>query len=141
MKPLQIMLLSSLTILLTASFSMSAFSLSKDRKAMISERIESPGNVCLEGSPCANEVPTPKTSNGPRTGEQIFNTNCTACHSTGAAGAPIKGNAAQWKDRLAKGKETLYNNAFKGIGAMPAKGLCMDCSKEEINAAVNYLLE
>ncbi len=107
----------------------------------IAERVKPAGTVCLAGDTCASEVAVVASSDGPRSAEDIYNTNCTACHSTGAAGAPIKGNAAHWKPRLAKGKETLYENAIKGIGAMPAKGLCMNCSDEEIKATVDYLTQ
>ncbi|MGB2105947.1 MAG: c-type cytochrome, partial [Porticoccaceae bacterium] len=44
-------------------------------------------------------------------------------------------------DRLTKGIETVYANAINGIGAMPAKGLCMDCSDDEIIATIDYMLE
>ena len=54
---------------------------------------------------------------------------------TGAAGAPKTGDAAAWAPRIAKGMDTLYGNAINGVGAMPAKGLCADCSDDEINEA------
>tara|TARA_B100000614_G_scaffold249244_1_gene257997 strand:+ start:843 stop:950 length:108 start_codon:yes stop_codon:yes gene_type:complete len=34
----------------------------------------------------------------------------------------------------------LINNALSGIAGMPAKGLCGDCTKEEIGLAVGYML-
>ncbi|MCL4132937.1 UNVERIFIED_CONTAM: hypothetical protein GTU68_017445 [Idotea baltica] len=79
-------------------------------------------------------------STGPRSGEDIFNKSCTACHSSGAAGAP-KLVAADWESRLAQGVDTLYANAIGGVRGMPAKGLCMDCSDDEMKAAVDYMLE
>ena len=59
----------------------------------------------------------------------------------GAAGAPRFRIAADWTDRLKQGLDTLYINAIKGKGAMPAKGLCPDCSDKEIELAVDYMLE
>ena len=50
-------------------------------------------------------------------------------------------NVAAWSTRLAKGMNMLYSNAINGIGAMPAKGLCPTCSDEEIEIAVDYMLE
>ena len=35
----------------------------------------------------------------------------------------------------------LTNNAYNGYNAMPAKGLCMDCSREEIERSVQYMLD
>lgn len=65
---------------------------------------------------------------------------CAACHASGAAGAPIVGDAAVWAERLTKGTETLYSNAINGIGAMPAKG-GLNLSDNTVKAAVDYMLE
>lgn len=75
-----------------------------------------------------------------RTGEEVYASNCTACHDTGAAGAPKVGDAASWGDRLDKGKETLYENAINGIRAMPPMGTCSDCSEAEIRNTVDYMI-
>ncbi|RMH38666.1 MAG: cytochrome c5 family protein [Gammaproteobacteria bacterium] len=76
-----------------------------------------------------------------RSGETIVNTFCAGCHASGAAGAPKIGNKADWAPRVAKGKDTLVKHALQGFNAMPPKGLCMDCSDDEIKAAVSYLLK
>jgi cytochrome c5 len=76
-----------------------------------------------------------------RTGEAVYNLGCAACHTAGLAGAPMFANQAQWEGRLEKGLETLTNNAYNGYNAMPAKGLCMDCSLEEIERSVQYMLD
>ena len=76
-----------------------------------------------------------------RTGEAVYNLGCAACHTAGLAGSPILANQAQWEGRLEKGLETLTNNAYNGYNAMPAKGLCMDCSLEEIERSVQYMLD
>ena len=76
-----------------------------------------------------------------RTGEAVYNLGCAACHTAGLAGAPMLANQAQWEGRLEKGLEALTNNAYNGYNAMPAKGLCMDCSLEEIERSVQYMLD
>ena len=76
-----------------------------------------------------------------RTGEAVYNLGCAACHTAGLAGAPMFANQAQWEGRLEKGLETLTNNAYNGYNVMPAKGLCMDCSLEEIERSVQYMLD
>jgi cytochrome c5 len=53
----------------------------------------------------------------------------------------MMGNKGQWEARQAKGYEMLVNNAYNGINGMPAKGLCADCTKEEIGIAVQYMLD
>jgi cytochrome c5 len=57
-----------------------------------------------------------------KSGEEVFKAQCTACHSTGAAGAPKFGDAAAWGPRIAKGFDALVQSALHGKGAMPAQG-------------------
>lgn len=108
----------------------------------VAERIKPVGNVCVQGEDCgAATVATAAAAvSEARSGEAVYNTACTACHSTGAGGAPKLGDVAAWAERIAQGNESLYNNAINGLNAMPAKGLCMDCSEEEIKLSVDYLV-
>lgn len=73
-----------------------------------------------------------------KTGEQVYNAQCTACHSSGAAGAPKTGDTAAWAPRIATGYEALLNSALKGKGAMGAQG-GGDFSDFEVARAVVYL--
>lgn len=73
-----------------------------------------------------------------KTGEQVYQAVCTACHGSGAAGAPKTGDTAAWAPRLAQGYETLLTSALKGKGAMGAQG-GGDYSDFEIARAVVYL--
>ena len=77
---------------------------------------------------------------GPKSGEQVYNSNCMACHGTGAAGAPKLGDAAAWAPRIAAGMDTMLANATKGMNAMPPKGLCMSCSDAELQGAIDYIV-
>lgn len=74
-------------------------------------------------------------------GEAIYNRACMACHMTGAAGAPIRGDAAAWEPRLEQGVETLYEHSINGFNAMPARGGFTSLSDEEVEAAVDFMLE
>ena len=76
----------------------------------------------------------------PMTAEQIYQTNCLACHATGAAGAPKTGDAAAWAPRIANGMDTMVSNAVKGLNAMPPMGLCMSCSEDDIRGVVEYIV-
>jgi len=78
---------------------------------------------------------------GPKSGEQVYNSNCMACHGTGAAGAPKTGDAAAWAPRIAAGMDSMLVNATNGLNAMPPKGLCMTCSDEELQGAIQYMLD
>jgi cytochrome c5 len=73
-----------------------------------------------------------------RTGEQVYQAACTACHAAGAAGAPKTGDAAAWAPRIKTGYEALLNSALKGKGAMAAQG-GGEYSDVEIGRAVVYL--
>lgn len=128
----------TLVVLLSAVFATQSFAISDEKKKAIAERIKPVGEVCIEGdSNCATA--TVAASSGPRSGEEIYNSKCLACHASGAAGAPKLGDVAGWAPRIAAGK--LYENAINGINGMPAKGLCMDCSDDEIKVAVDYMVE
>lgn len=106
----------------------------------IADRIKPVGSLCMAGDPCAASVAA-ASSGEPRSGEQVYSTKCFTCHATGAAGAPKLGDVAAWASRLAeRGVDGMYESSFKGFKAMPAKGLCMDCSEDEIRAAVDHML-
>ena len=72
-------------------------------------------------------------------GEAIYNKVCVACHGSGVSGAPIVGDKAAWKPRIALGTDALVKAAISGIKAMPPKGGCMSCSDADIKAAVEYM--
>lgn len=104
----------------------------------ISARTSPMGSLCMSGEQCA-AAPIVVAS-GPRSGEDIYGSKCIACHGSGAAGAPKLGDTAAWAARIGKGIDVLYTGAISGINGMPAKGLCMDCSDDEIKATVDYML-
>ncbi|MCK2150393.1 MULTISPECIES: c-type cytochrome [Marinobacter] len=107
----------------------------------IRSRIAPVGEVCMQGDECgAAAAPTQTASSGPRPGPEVYDAVCMACHNTGAAGAPKKGDAAAWAPRIDKGMETLISHAVNGFNAMPAKGGCASCPDEEIASAVEYLV-
>ena len=57
-----------------------------------------------------------------RGGEEVYKSQCAACHATGAAGAPKFQDAAAWGPRLKQGLDTLVHSALAGKGAMAAQG-------------------
>lgn len=73
-----------------------------------------------------------------KTGEQVFQAQCSACHATGAAGAPKLGDAAAWGPRIKSGFDALVHSALKGKGSMGPQG-GGDFSDFEIARAVVYL--
>ena len=75
--------------------------------------------------------------------EQKYMASCFACHSTGAAGAPKVGDgmAVEWEPRLEKGLDAVVANTVNGLNTMPAKGLCFDCTEDDLRAIVQYMIE
>lgn len=77
-------------------------------------------------------------------GEGVYKKTCFLCHGTGAGGAPLLGDGAEWGPRQAKGTELLYQHAIAGFtgekGVMPPKGANPALSDDEIKATVDYML-
>ena len=71
--------------------------------------------------------------------EAVFNKACMACHMVGVAGAPKKGDAAAWEPRLTKGIDALLTSVKGGLNAMPAGGLCADCTDEDYKATITWM--
>src|SRR5512147_1415704 len=67
-------------------------------------------------------------SQGPRAGEDIVKQVCSACHQTGAAGAPKIGDQAEWGKRAKAGLDAMMKIAAQGKGAMPPRGGGADLS-------------
>ena len=74
-------------------------------------------------------------------GEAVYNSVCQACHTTGVLNSPKLGDPAGWETRLPKGKEAMYQSVLNGLNLMPPKGGRPDLSDEQIQMAVDYLLE
>jgi cytochrome c5 len=106
----------------------------------IIERIQPAGKVCLEGDETCGAAAAPAAAaGGARSGEDVYNASCAACHGTGVAGAPKYGTS-DWAERGAKGIDNLLATAISGINAMPPKGTCANCSDDELKSAIEYMV-
>ena len=76
---------------------------------------------------------------GKRSGEQVANALCAACHGAGVLGAPKTGDVAAWAPRIALGFEALVQSAIKGKNQMPPRGGGADLTDAEVARAVAYL--
>lgn len=74
-----------------------------------------------------------------KTGEQVYQSTCSACHGTGVAGAPKFGDKDAWAKFIKQGYEDLVKNAIHGIGAMPPKGGNASLDDFEVARAVVYM--
>ena len=81
----------------------------------------------------------------PRTGKSTYESACAACHEAGAHGAPRAGHAQDWRARVARGRENLYEAALRGKVAgdriMPPRGGNARLTDEEVKQAVDYIVE
>ena len=73
-----------------------------------------------------------------KSGEEVFKAQCSACHASGAAGAPKFGDKAAWAARLPAGIDALYTSVAKGKGAMPPQGGAQ-ASDADLRAAVEFM--
>jgi len=98
-------------------------------KQAIAERIHPVGAVQVKD---ASDLSTLKT------GEQVFATQCTTCHTAGLVGAPKFGDAEAWAPRIKAGYEALLHSALAGKGQMGAQG-GGDFTDLEVGRAVVYM--
>lgn len=109
---------------------------------------ESPGSMSLTQEAIARRIApiaglTLKDANAPvvyKTGQQVFEAQCTTCHGPGLLGAPKFGDAAAWGPRIAKGYDALLQSALHGKGNMPAQG-GGDFSDYEVGLALVYMAD
>jgi glucose/arabinose dehydrogenase len=87
--------------------------------------------------PSREDVEYPKV----RSGELIYKTACSYCHSDGQPLIPQLADAQAWTQRLSQGKAVLYSHAIDGYRGMPERGLCDSCDDEEIRRAVDYMVQ
>jgi cytochrome c5 len=107
---------------------------------------KSPGSQALSASAVAARI-APVASDAvfdasivvvPKTGQQVFEAQCTTCHTAGLLGAPKFGDASAWGPRVGKGYDALLQSALHGKGNMPAQG-GGDFSDYEVGRAVVYM--
>lgn len=117
----------------------------QSREELVAERLKPIGEVCLAGEACAaggaaaSAAPAGAAA-GEFSVETTYTASCALCHASGMAGAPRTDDTAAWAARIAeKGMDRLVANAINGVNAMPARGMCMTCSDENIAALVEYI--
>lgn len=109
----------------------------------VAARIQPVGRVAFGEEPAAPGTATAAAAGGKPAamdGKTVYNTTCSACHATGAAGAPKFGDKAAWAARIKTGTAALVKVALLGKGAMPPKGGNASLSDAEVRAAVEYLV-
>ena len=129
-----------LTLIMTplAAF---ALDLTDQQRADIESRIQPFSAVCIQGETCGGGDAVVESAG--RSGEDVYNGACMACHSAGIAGAPATGDQIAWAGRISKGMDALYDSGINGVAGtgMIARGGCSDCSDDDIRAAVDFMVD
>lgn len=77
----------------------------------------------------------------PRDPAQTVEQNCLSCHQSGAGNAPRPQHQADWQSLFDEYTlEQIVDHAWEGRGRMPARGFCRDCSRDDIEQAVLYMI-
>lgn len=77
---------------------------------------------------------------GERSGREVVESTCAACHAAGKDGAPKIGDRKAWRKRAEQGLQSLTQNALKGIRAMPAHGGNPGLADLEVARGVVYMV-
>jgi cytochrome c5 len=116
---------------------------------LIDQRLAPIGDVQVSGNAAtqmasANPAASPNTATvapGPaKSGKQIWEGTCQACHASGLLGAPKIGDKSAWAPRIAKGMDMLKNHALHGFNQMPAKGGNTALTDEDVVKALDYMV-
>ena len=75
-----------------------------------------------------------------RSGKQVADEVCAACHGTGARGAPRIGDKRAWGPLASRGLTSLTESALNGIRNMPAHGGSPGLTDLEIERAITYII-
>ena len=76
-------------------------------------------------------------------GKQIYDHFCATCHAAKpliAIGAPCIGVKADWEPYSKQTPDQMVKIIDAGIGAMPSRGGCFECSDDDLKAAIIYML-
>lgn len=74
-------------------------------------------------------------------GQRIYDKNCSICHASGFKGAPKPGDKKTWTPIIANGFVETYLNVETGRKGHPPRGACMECTDDDLIAAVKYMMQ
>jgi cytochrome c5 len=74
-------------------------------------------------------------------GAEVYGGLCKTCHDAGVADAPIKGSELMATRETERGLDGLVQNAINGLNAMPPRGGNPTLTDEQIQAAVEFMLQ
>ncbi|HET6565827.1 MAG TPA: c-type cytochrome [Xanthomonadales bacterium] len=99
------------------------------------------GQAALAAAQAESQAAAAPAESGPVDGSQVYNNVCMACHAAGVAGAPQPGSDALAERLAAKGADGLTASVINGLNVMPPRGGRPDLTDEQIQAAVEFMLQ
>jgi len=81
-----------------------------------------------------------KAQSKERSGKEVAEAVCYACHATGKDGAPKIGDEKAWSKRISQGLTGLTSHALQGIRKMPPHGGNPGLSDLEISRAITHMV-
>ena len=84
-------------------------------------------------------VATPGAPKVEKSGKEVVDAVCAACHVTGVLNAPKLGDKTAWAKLVKEGLDTLLPDAIKGIRQMPPRGGNPDLTDTEVARAIVYM--
>ena len=112
----------------------SGFDTSKDNPALsdaaVAARLKPIGQI---------EVTDPNAPKVEKTGKEVVDAVCGACHGAGLLNAPKIGDKAAWGKLVSQGLPRLTQSAIKGKGSMPPRGGSPDVSDIELARSIAYM--
>ncbi len=113
---------------------------------LVDKRLSPIGDVQISGdakSQMPQAAPAMAANSGGssgKSGKEIWQGTCSACHQSGLLGAPKIGDKAAWAPRIAKGMDTLKKHALGGFNNMPAHGGNPSLSDDDVVKALEYMV-
>ena len=89
----------------------------------------------------AQAAPAASTEDAVVDGAAVYDGLCKTCHAVGVAGAPVPGSEQFAAREAERGLDGLVQNALNGLNAMPPRGGNPALTDEQIQAAVEFMLQ
>jgi len=115
---------------------------SATEEQLIDQRLAPIGDVQISGNAATQVAASAPTAaaGAPKSGKEIWEGTCSACHQAGLLGAPKIGDKAAWAPRIAKGMTMLKDHALHGFNQMPAHGGNSALTDAEVISALEYMV-
>ncbi|HEX7381873.1 MAG TPA: c-type cytochrome [Nevskiaceae bacterium] len=134
-------------IIAAALITAAVMSIGSDRhpelaQAQLLQRLAPVGSAATSAQAVVVAVADKGSHSAPKSGEQIVEQVCAACHGSGMLGAPKIGDNAAWEARFKSqgGRSGLLKHAIAGLGSMPPRGGDSGLSDDEMKGAIAYML-